>query len=78
MLRLALHALVGRLRQARDFDALSATELLIETRRKRLHVAADGEVWPMTAPLRYRIRPGALRVIVPAPAEADQPGADSG
>ena len=78
LLRLALHALVGRLRQARDFDALSATELLIETRRKRLHVAADGEVWPMTAPLRYRIRPGALRVIVPAPAEADQPGADSG
>ncbi len=68
LLRLALHALVGRLRQASDFDALSATELVIETRRPRLHVSADGEVWPMSTPLRYRVRPGALRVIVPAPA----------
>lgn len=78
LLRLALHALVGRLRQASDFDALSATELLIETRRQRIHVAADGEVWPMTPPLRYRVRPGALRVIVPAPAEGEEPGANSG
>jgi diacylglycerol kinase family enzyme len=78
LLRLALHALIGRLRQASDFDALSATELLIETRRQRIHVAADGEVWPMTSPLRYRVRPGALRVIVPAPASGDEPGADSG
>lgn len=78
LLRLALHALVGRLRQASDFDALSATELLIETRRQRIHVAADGEVWPMTSPLRYRVRPGALRVIVPAPAEGEEPGASSG
>ena len=78
LLRLALHALVGRLRQASDFDALSATELLIETRRQRIHVAADGEVWPMTSPLRYRVLPGALRVIVPAPAEGEEPGASSG
>lgn len=78
LLRLALHALVGRLRQASDFDALSATELLIETRRQRIHVAADGEVWPMTSPLRYRVLPGALRVIVPAPAEDEEPGASSG
>lgn len=78
LLRLALHALLGRLRQDRDFEALSATELLIETRRERLHVAADGEVWPMTAPLRYRVRPGALRVSVPAPASPTQPAAGPG
>ncbi|MDL2338996.1 MAG: diacylglycerol kinase family protein [Pseudomonadota bacterium] len=78
LLRLALHALVGRLRQARDFDALSATELVIETRRHRLHVAADGEVWPMTTPLRYRVRPGALRVIVPAPVAVAVPEAGPG
>ncbi len=78
LLRLALHALFGRLRQASDFDALSASELVIETRRKRLYVAADGEVWPMTTPLRYRVRPGALRVIVQAPASPIEPAAGPG
>jgi diacylglycerol kinase family enzyme len=30
-------------------------------------VATDGEVNMLTTPLRYRIRPGALTVIVPQP-----------
>ena len=62
---LSLAALLGRLEQARDFEALTATELVIETHRKRVLVSADGEVQPMTSPLHYRIRPRALRVIVP-------------
>ena len=33
-----------------------------------VRVATDGEVTVMQTPLRYRIRPGALRVIVPPPA----------
>jgi diacylglycerol kinase family enzyme len=66
LLRLALSALVGRLRQAKDFDALCAQEIWVETRRpKRLPVATDGEVNVMTTPLHYRVRPGALTVIVP-------------
>jgi diacylglycerol kinase family enzyme len=66
LLRLALSALFGRLRQAKDFDSHSAQEIWVETRRhKRLPVATDGEVTLMTTPLHYRIRPGALRVIVP-------------
>jgi YegS/Rv2252/BmrU family lipid kinase len=64
----ALRALFGRLRQARDFDALLATEIVIETRRRRIRVATDGEVVMMDAPLHYRIRAGALNVIVPIPA----------
>ena len=66
LLMLALRALTGRLRQARDFDALTATEIVIESRRRRLHVATDGEVTTMTPPLHYRIRPGALSVMLPA------------
>jgi len=66
--RLSLAALLGRLEQARDFEALTATELVIETHRKRVLVSADGEVQPMTSPLHYRIRPRALRVIVPGKA----------
>ena len=64
---LALRALTGRLSEARDFDALSAKEITIETRRRkqRLRVATDGEVTVMRTPLHYRVRPGDLRVVVP-------------
>ncbi|HKQ53548.1 MAG TPA: diacylglycerol kinase family protein [Pyrinomonadaceae bacterium] len=66
LLRLAWRALFGGLRDAEDFDALCTTEVFIETRRpKRLRVATDGEVTIMTTPLHYRVRPGALRVLVP-------------
>lgn len=72
LLRLALRALFGRLRQAKDFDALSAEEIWVETRRpKRLYVATDGEVAVMTTPLQYRVRPKALRVIVPNEVTSD-------
>jgi len=73
LLMLALRALTGRLRQARDFDAMGATEIVIESRRKRLHVSADGEVTTMTPPLHYRIRPRALAVMLPDPARASGP-----
>lgn len=65
LLRLAWHALTGRLAQQRDFDALAVHELDIDTRHRRLRVATDGEVTVMQAPLAYRIRPGALTVLVP-------------
>lgn len=64
---LGLRAACGRLREARDFDALFASAIDIETHHERLPVAIDGEVVLLEAPLRYRIRPGALRVIAPAP-----------
>jgi diacylglycerol kinase family enzyme len=65
LFRLSLAALLGRLEQARDFESLTTTELVIETSRKRVLVSTDGEVQPMTSPLRYRVRPRDLRVIVP-------------
>lgn len=66
LLRLALRALFGRLRQAKDFEAFCVPQFLVETRHKRMSVAMDGEVSWMDMPLRYQVRPGALRVIVPA------------
>jgi diacylglycerol kinase family enzyme len=65
LFRLAFHALFGRVDQAKDFDAFCVTEARIETRRGRLLVARDGEVERMETPLHYRIRPAALRVLVP-------------
>jgi diacylglycerol kinase family enzyme len=65
LLRFAFDALRGRLGQERDFDVLHATDFEIDTLHKRLRVATDGEVTVMAAPLRYRVRPGALTVLVP-------------
>ncbi|AXA91657.1 diacylglycerol kinase family protein [Massilia sp. YMA4] len=65
LLRFACHALLGRLGMSRDFDVLLAREFEIDTRRKLIRVATDGEVTLMAPPLRYRSRPGALTVIVP-------------
>jgi YegS/Rv2252/BmrU family lipid kinase len=67
LFRLALRALFHRLEQARDFDMLQATSLLVRTPRRYLRVATDGEVTLMPTPLRFRIWPAALHVIV-APA----------
>lgn len=66
----ALRALFGRLQQARDFDMLLSTGIVIQTRSARVNVATDGEVTTMNTPLNYRIRPGALSVIVPEPTSA--------
>jgi len=66
MLRLAFRALIGHLRQDRDFNALCATELWIDTRKSAISVAADGEVHRLKPPLHYRTRPRALNVLLPA------------
>ncbi len=62
---LALRAVVGRLRQAKDFDVLFAKNLTIESRHKQVRVATDGEVNQMHTPLNYRIVPRSLNVLVP-------------
>jgi diacylglycerol kinase family enzyme len=73
LLRLAWRALFGGLRDEQDFDAMCTKEIWIETRRpKRLRVATDGEVTVMTTPLHYRVRPGALRVLVPEKMTSDE------
>jgi diacylglycerol kinase family enzyme len=65
LFRLLLRALLGRLRSAEDFLAHSAEELWVETRSRRPLISVDGELAQIDAPLRYRIRPAVLRVLVP-------------
>lgn len=65
MLILALRALLGRLEQTRDFESVPAGQVRIDSRKRRLRVACDGEWDRMTPPLHYRIRPGSLTVIAP-------------
>lgn len=66
LVRLALRALFGRLRGDKDFLALCAKEVWIATRLRQVRVSTDGEVTLLQTPLHYRIRPGALHVLVPA------------
>jgi len=65
LLRLALRALLGGLRQEKDFLALYTKEIWIGTKHKQLRVALDGEVATMEPPLHYRVQPRALRVLAP-------------
>ena len=67
LLWLGLRALLGIGSHAEDFDAIEAGELEVTGRHHKLEVAADGEVERTTTPVRYRIRPRALRVLAPAP-----------
>jgi diacylglycerol kinase family enzyme len=55
------------LRDLRGCQARPASQLTVSTWRRRPPVAFDGEVARMPSPLRYRIRPGALRVLAPPP-----------
>lgn|SRR5436190_3229781 len=65
ILLLILHTLTGRLRQWSDFEEVLTDSVTIQTRRKRLPVAFDGEVDVLETPLEYEIVPDALTVIVP-------------
>ena len=73
LFKMGLAALFGNLSDATDFDALCVREVSVQARRRRLRVALDGEVVVMRLPLRYRVHPAALRVIVPASKEESGP-----
>jgi diacylglycerol kinase family enzyme len=62
---LLLRAAFGRLDQTSDFEQHRATTVTIHSRHRHLTIALDGEVRRLRTPLRYRIRPGTLRVLVP-------------
>ena len=64
--RFVIRALVGKAWTMTEFDASRAREVRIETRRRSLRVALDGEVCNLNTPLLYRVLPGALKVIAPA------------
>ena len=65
LLTLALKGLLGLVHDI-DLAAFEIAETEVRLRQRRVIVATDGEVCEMQTPLRYRTRPGALRVVVPA------------
>lgn len=65
LLRLGLRAFFGRLDGARDFESHTGTEFELAPRRRKISVSRDGETEIVEAPLLYRLRARALRVLVP-------------
>lgn len=63
LLRLVFRALFGKLATVRDFQSMNVTSLTIESRKRRLRMAMDGEVIRLHPPLMFRIRSGELRVM---------------
>lgn len=64
----AVRTLISGVQTGSAFDCLNAREIVVDT-GGRVRVAIDGEVMQMDSPLRYRIRPGGLRVMLPSAAE---------
>jgi diacylglycerol kinase family enzyme len=73
LLRLAWEILMKGGEQVKELDLLAVEEAIVETRRPWVQIALDGEVISLESPLEYRIRPGALRLHVPAAASACYP-----
>ena len=67
VIMLLMRTITGSVKQWRDFEQVLSETVSIQTRRKRMHVAFDGEVATVETPLKYKIVPKALRVLVPRP-----------
>jgi diacylglycerol kinase family enzyme len=61
----AIRAILGLAREGVHYDMIPTREALIERRTKELTVTIDGEVRTVISPLRYRLHPAALKVMVP-------------
>jgi diacylglycerol kinase family enzyme len=51
--------------RGRGVEQISTDSVEIETRHRRVTIALDGELAVLPTPLLCRVRPGALRLIVP-------------
>jgi diacylglycerol kinase family enzyme len=62
-----IRGIFGKLDQQRDFVTFYVRAAEVSSDREVLTVSADGETVRLETPLKYSIRPKALRLIVPAP-----------
>lgn len=75
LLRLLLRGLVGRLGDDEEVEAFAFKRLLVRTPsiygRKRMKVAADGEVSKMAMPLEFRVLEGRLLLMLQGPSRKE-------
>jgi diacylglycerol kinase family enzyme len=71
-LSIAIRAVLGREERQDDFVALDGIkDVEIDSPRRALMVATDGEAQSLETPLCYKIRAGALKLIVPGDQEPE-------
>ena len=70
-LRMLAAMALGRWRRQGELISLEGERLEIRSRQRHLRLMNDGEALLLRTPLRYRVRPGALRVLAPIPPETD-------
>ena len=63
--QMILVAIFGDVYRIDGFESFSAPEVRLDAGVPQLHVSIDGEAVILDNPLAFRIRPGALRVVVP-------------
>jgi diacylglycerol kinase family enzyme len=61
----SIRAVLGKEREQDEMLTIDATEAQIDSVLGKIPVATDGEAQMMDTPLHYRIRPGALNLLVP-------------
>jgi len=68
LIGMAWRTLMGRVS---ELNAIEVEEFWVDAPTPRINVSTDGEVSLMSAPLHYRVRPGALGVVLPARIASD-------
>lgn len=63
LLKIALFALVGKVKELDEFDTFHPTRLSVKTTKSTLSVSHDGEVSRLSSPLDYHVESHALRII---------------
>jgi diacylglycerol kinase family enzyme len=65
LLRLVCRGLLGRLAMDKDFRLIHLKGLTVESRKRRVRIAIDGEIIRLRPPLTFHVRPRTLRVVSP-------------
>jgi diacylglycerol kinase family enzyme len=68
---MAWQALRRELAAAQELDSHACSEATVNMDTPTVSAAIDGEILTLNTPLHFRIRPGALKVLVPAETSAD-------
>lgn len=64
-------AAIGRWRSNSRLEVTAVRRIALESRRDQITVSVDGEIEKCAPPLSFRVRPKALKVLMPAPSEAE-------
>lgn len=65
LFRMLWHVIRGTIDQAKDVHSFCADEVIVESRKRFLTVAVDGELMVLKTPLKFAVQKNALQMMVP-------------